>query len=94
MAAINYDEFGVILNPGAVNTNGNIFAYTGHVYDGSTGFYYAKARYYDTATSCMLSEDTNRGDPKNPLSLNLYTTVGIIPLGTWIQLVIGLRQKM
>ena len=42
-ASIQYDEYGVILNSEAFKTNGNIFSenlffYTGHVYEESTGF--------------------------------------------------------
>ncbi|SHM87797.1 hypothetical protein SAMN02746066_03706 [Anaerosporobacter mobilis DSM 15930] len=35
-ATIAYDEYGVIENPEVVGTSGNIFAYTGHVYEEST----------------------------------------------------------
>ena len=101
MAAINYDEFGVILNPEAVNTNGNIFAYTGHVYDGSTGLHYAKARYYDPAAGRFISEDAYKGDINDPVSLNLYTYVKnnpvimVDPSGhTWMDAVLGFSRGM
>ncbi|WP_167956189.1 RHS repeat-associated core domain-containing protein [Anaerosporobacter faecicola] len=72
-ATIKYDEYGVIANPEAVSTGGNIFAYTGHVYDESTGLYYAKARYYDAEIGRFVSEDSYKGDRKELISLNQYT---------------------
>jgi len=38
----------------------------------SSGTYYLRARYYDPATSRMLSEDSYWGKSNDPLSLNLY----------------------
>ena len=71
-ATIEYDEYGVIVNPEVVSTGGNIFAYTGHVYEESTGLYYAKARYYDAGIGRFVSEDSYRGEHGDPASLNLY----------------------
>ena len=71
-ATIEYDEYGVIVNPEVVSTGGNIFAYTGHVYEESTGLYYAKARYYDAGIGRFVSEDGYRGEASDPASLNLY----------------------
>ena len=70
---IEYDEYGVIKNPEVVSTSGNIFAYTGHVYEESTGLYYAKARYYDVEIGRFVSEDSYQGNPRNPSTLNSYT---------------------
>ncbi|SHM88022.1 RHS repeat-associated core domain-containing protein [Anaerosporobacter mobilis DSM 15930] len=69
---IEHDEYGVIANPEVVSTGGNIFAYTGHVYEESTGLYYAKARYYDAEIGRFVSEDSYRGEANDPASLNLY----------------------
>lgn len=74
-AEIRYDEFGKIENTEEVYTNGNIFAYTGHVYDEGTEQYYAKARYYDADSGRFISEDSYRGDIYSPGSLNLYIYV-------------------
>ncbi len=79
-ASIQYDEYGVMLNPEAVGTNGNIFSenlfsYTGHVYDESTGLYYAKARYYDAKIGRFISEDSYRGEQSESVRLNLYIYV-------------------
>jgi RHS repeat-associated protein len=70
---IEYDEYGVIKNPEVVSTSGNIFAYTGHVYEESTGLYYAKARYYDVEIGRFVSEDSYQGELSDSASLNLYT---------------------
>lgn len=79
-ATIEYDEYGVIINPNVVSTGGNIFAYTGHVYDKSTQLYYAKARYYDAGIGRFVSEDSYRGEQEELLSLNLYIYVQNNPI--------------
>ena len=79
-ATIEYDEYGVTSNPEVVSTGGNIFAYTGHVYEESTGLYYAKARYYDAEIGRFVSEDSYRGEASDPASLNLYGYVKNNPI--------------
>lgn len=69
--AYDYDAFGNEVNPDPADTNP--FRYCGEYFDKETGTIYLRERYYDPATSRMLSEDTYYGDPKDPLSLNLYT---------------------
>ncbi|MFD0588390.1 RHS repeat-associated core domain-containing protein [Paenibacillus sp. GCM10027627] len=54
--------------------------YAGYQYDNETGLYYLNARYYDADIARFISEDTYRGDPKDPLSLNLYTYVNNEPM--------------
>ena len=76
-ATIEYD---VIANPEVVSTGGNIYAYTGHVYEESTGLYYAKARYYDARIGRFVSEDSYRGEANDPASLNLYGYVKNNPI--------------
>lgn len=81
-----YDAFGNEKNPDP--NNNNVFRYCGEYFDKETGTYYLRARYYDPATSRMLSEDThwNPGnmiygvdDPviigtyEDALGLNVYT---------------------
>jgi len=66
-----YDAFGNILE---VSGNAdNPIRYAGYMYDEETGLYYLNARYYDPKIARFLSEDTYRGTPDDPLSLNLYT---------------------
>jgi len=79
-ATIEYDEYGVIENPEVVSTGGNIFAYTGHVYEESKGLYYVKARYYDAESGRLVSEDSYRGEANDPASLNLYGYVKNNPI--------------
>ena len=66
----DYDAFGNETNPDA--TDDNPFRYCGEYFDKETGTIYLRARYYDPATSRMLSEDSYTGDIRDPLSLNLY----------------------
>ena len=66
-----YDAFGNTMTYS--ETVANRFMYAGEQFDRVTGQYYLRARYYDPATSRMLTEDTYRGYINEPLSLNLYT---------------------
>ena len=73
-----YDAFGnVISRTGTVN---NSILYAGYQYDAETGLYYLNARMYDPVTARFLQEDTYRGNPNDPLSLNLYTYCANNPL--------------
>lgn len=69
-----YDAFG---NPVAEGTNengiNNPIRYAGYQWDEETEIYYLNARYYDPKIARFLTEDTYRGQPNDPLSLNLYT---------------------
>ena len=67
----DYDAFGNELNPDPNDTNP--FRYCGEYYDTSTGLYNLQARHYSPELGRFTQEDTHAGDPKNPLSLNLYT---------------------
>ncbi|MCL2153380.1 MAG: peptidoglycan DD-metalloendopeptidase family protein, partial [Oscillospiraceae bacterium] len=70
-----YDAFGVVQEESGFffDTSSNPFRYAGYYQDTSSGLYYLNARFYDPATSRMLSEDTYHGDRTDPLSLNLYS---------------------
>ncbi|RFZ75929.1 hypothetical protein DS742_26420 [Lacrimispora amygdalina] len=70
-ASYEYDAFGIERNPDKEDENP--FRYCGEYYDLETKTYYLRARNYDPATSRMLTEDSYRGDIRDPLSLNLYT---------------------
>jgi RHS repeat-associated protein len=74
-----YDEFGIEKNIDSSDTNP--FRYCGEYFDKETGTIYLRARYYDPATSRMLTEDCvwssqdtlgNGVKVDDPLSLNLY----------------------
>lgn len=60
-----YDAFGGII--GESGSLENRITYTGQMYDGATGQYYLRARFYNPAIGRFLQEDTYRGD-----GLNLY----------------------
>lgn len=73
-----YDAFGNILEQtGDVN---NSITYAGYQYDAETGLYYLNARMYDPKIARFLQEDTYRGDPADPLSLNYYVYANNNPL--------------
>ena len=74
----DYDAFGVEKNP--VATDANPFRYCGEYLDFETNTYYLRARYYDPGIGRFTSEDTYRGNAKDPLSLNLYTYCGNNPI--------------
>ena len=77
-ATYYYDAFGNILEQtGDVDNN---ITYAGYQYDDETGLYYLNARMYDPKIARFLQEDTYRGDPNDPLSLNLYTYCANNPL--------------
>ena len=60
-----YDAFGRVLEErGDIE---NRLTYTGQMYDGETGQYYLRARFYNPVTGRFLQEDVYRGD-----GLNLY----------------------
>ena len=60
-----YDAFGGIIEEGG--SLENRITYTGQMYDGVTGQYYLRARFYNPKIGRFLQEDVYRGD-----GLNLY----------------------
>ena len=68
-----YDAFGNIIETSG-NTD-NPIRYAGYMYDEETGLYYLNARYYDPKIARFLSEDTYRGTPDDPLSLDRKSVV-------------------
>ncbi|MCM1567226.1 MAG: S8 family serine peptidase [Dehalobacter sp.] len=70
-ATYYYDAFGNITSQ--TGTVDNPFTYAGYYYDKESGLYYLNARMYDPSIARFMQEDTYRGDPNDPLSLNLYT---------------------
>ena len=65
-----YDAFGV--EKDADEEDINPFRYCGEYFDKETGTYYLRARYYNPAIGRFITEDSYPGDPRDPLSLNLY----------------------
>jgi RHS repeat-associated protein len=54
--------------------------YTGQEWDGETGLYYYRARYYHPVIGRFISADTVVPDPTNPQGLNRYSNVLNNPL--------------
>ncbi|MFF2482312.1 RHS repeat-associated core domain-containing protein [Paenibacillus sp. NPDC058071] len=77
----DYDAFGNTTL--SVEQYANAIRYAGEFYDQEVGLYYLRARYYDPYISRFITEDTYRGEQKDPLSLNLYTYVLNNPLIHW-----------
>ncbi|MFC6652407.1 RHS repeat-associated core domain-containing protein [Paenibacillus rhizoplanae] len=74
----DYDVFG---NPTlSIESYSESIRYAGEYYDGETGLYYLRARYYDPYNGRFLSEDSYWGEDNNPLSLNLYTYANNDPI--------------
>ncbi|OOM11707.1 RHS repeat-associated core domain-containing protein [Clostridium saccharobutylicum] len=69
-----YDAFGCILD--SKEQVHNRITYTGQQFDGITGQYYLRARYYNPVIGRFTQEDTYRGD-----GLNLYAYCGNNPVG-------------
>jgi len=58
-----YDAFGgIIEESGSLE---NRITYTGQMFDGATGQYYLRARFYNPAIGRFLQEDVYRGDGPN-----------------------------
>jgi RHS repeat-associated protein len=51
------------------------FRFTGEEFDGDTGLYYLRARWYDPSVGRFLTKDRYQGFAGQPLSLNLYSYV-------------------
>ena len=78
LASYYYDAFGNITD--STGTIDNPYRYAGYQYDSETGTYYVMARMYDPAIGRFMQEDTYRGNPSDPLSLNLYTYCDYEPI--------------
>jgi RHS repeat-associated protein len=65
-----YDAFGVLL--GSTGSTLNNYLFTGEEFDGSGGFYYLRARYYNPATGRFLTRDLLEGVTEDPQSLHKY----------------------
>ena len=78
LASYKYDAFGQIIEKSG--TADNPYRYAGYQYDEEQQKYYLNARYYDARIARFISEDTYRGEPDDPLSLNLYAYCSNNPL--------------
>jgi RHS repeat-associated protein len=65
-----YEAFGKLQSPtGSLDTN---YLYTGQQFDGLTGLYSLRARYYNPSEGRFVSRDTWRINQYNPIELNRY----------------------
>jgi RHS repeat-associated protein len=65
-----YDPWGNHLS--ATETVENPYRYAGYRWDGDTGLYYLRARYYSPGDYRFLTTDPDPGDVRDPSSLNPY----------------------
>jgi RHS repeat-associated protein len=76
-----YDAYGNSFTK--VGTTPNNYLYRGEQYDSDLGFYYFRARYYNSAIGWFLSRDPEDGKAVDPKTLHKYLYVGGDPLN-WI----------
>ena len=65
-----FDAFGIELD--RTGTTENNYLYTGEQYDPNVGFYYLRARYYNSSIGRFLSFDSYQGNQFDPISLHKY----------------------
>lgn len=53
-------------------TGKEAFMYTGKIDDSATGLYYFGARYYDPSIGRFVTQDSQRGNMNDPMTMNLY----------------------
>jgi len=73
-----YDAFGVLIN--RVGTTVNNYLYTGEQYDPNIGFYYLRARYYNSALGRFITSDLYPGSIYEPISLHKYVYANLDPI--------------
>jgi RHS repeat-associated protein len=71
VASYEYTDFGETTATVGEDFNNEI-CYTGGVYDKSTQLYYLNARYYNPGDARFITQDTYRGEKKEPDTWNLY----------------------
>jgi RHS repeat-associated protein len=82
-----YDPWGKVLTSNEQVSNP--YRYAGYRYDATTGLYYLQKRYYKPDIFRFITPDADRGDAKEPLTLNLYLYVknnplnAVDPSGEW-----------
>ena len=74
----DYDAFGNLL--ARTGSTDNAFLFTGQRFDGNTGFYHLRARYYQLSAGRFTSLDPWEGDAYAPVTLHKYLYVDNDPL--------------
>ncbi|MGB8646733.1 MAG: RHS repeat-associated core domain-containing protein [Anaerolineae bacterium] len=67
---MRYDPYGNTLAKSG--TGSSMYGFAGEQTDGTSGFVYLRARYYDSSTGRFITKDTWAGDYNNPLTLNQW----------------------
>ncbi len=81
-----YDAWGRVVKTDILSDNdidilANPFMYKGYIYDGETGWYYLKSRYYDPSLRRFISPDElSYLNPRKLGELNLYSYCGNNPI--------------
>lgn len=74
----SYDAWGNLLSKTGATENS--YYYCGEQLDGTTGYYYLRARYMDPATGTFTTLDTYQGSQSDPITLNKYLYANANPV--------------
>ena len=74
----SYDAFGNLLK--STGSTKNCYRYCGEQFDETTGLYYLRARYMDTSTGRLISQDSYAGSIDDPVSLHKYLYANANPV--------------
>ncbi len=76
-----YEAFGNLLS--STGSTINNYRYTGEQYDANVGFYYLRARYYNTDIGRFHTMDSFEGSIFDPASLHKYLYTNNDPVNNW-----------
>ena len=79
-ASYTYDAWGNILSSNGTMANINPLRYRGYYYDGETGFYYLRSRYYDPANRRFISADSLASTGQGFVGTNMFAYCGNNPV--------------
>jgi len=73
----------------------NPFLFNAQQFDGASGNYYLRARYYDQSNGQFISQDPYEGDNQDPVSLHPYLVMALIWLFKmiWVRLLCWCRNR-
>ena len=74
----DYDSYGIATASTGLTVNS--YRYCGEYQDETTGLYYLRARYYDSATGRFISADSYGGTISDPVSLHKYLYANANPI--------------
>jgi len=73
-----YDAFGSLTDQAGTTVNN--YLYSGEQYDPNVGFYYLRARYYDSSVGRFLTTDPAKGNKFDPASFHKYLYANANPV--------------